>query len=112
MGISQLTEPFEPFKPCICIGLRVLLPPILTYSYLFPYLVIGYTNKIDMAGECPAPYQLSFNILGYEQNHSISYEPLCGALVLLKPIFVGSGALSGMFILMGYSRASNTGVNG
>ena len=70
------------------------------------------SNKIDMAGECPAPYQLSFNVLGYEQNHSISYEPLCGALVLLKPIFVGSGALSGMFILMGYSRASNTGVNG
>lgn len=70
------------------------------------------SNKIDMAGECPAPYELSFNVLGYEQNHSISYEPLCGALVLLKPIFVGSGALSGMFILMGYSRASNTGVNG
>ena len=70
------------------------------------------SNKIDMIGECPAPYQLSFNVLGYEQNHSISYEPLCGALVLLKPIFVGSGALSGMFILMGYSRASNTGVNG
>ena len=44
MGISQLTEPFEPFKPCICIGLRVLLPPILTYSYLFPYLVIGYSH--------------------------------------------------------------------
>jgi hypothetical protein len=70
------------------------------------------SNKIDMIGQCPAPYQLSFNVLGYEQNHSISYEPLCGALVLLKPIFVGSGALSGMFILMGYSRASNTGVNG
>ena len=46
MGISQLTEPFEPFKPCICIGLRVLLPPILTYSYLFPYLVIGYIGSI------------------------------------------------------------------
>lgn len=70
------------------------------------------SNKIDMAGECPAPYELNFSVLGYEQNHSISYEPLCGALVLLKPIFVGSGALSGMFILMGYSRASNTGVNG
>ena len=69
------------------------------------------SNKIDMSGECPAPYQLNFSISGYEQNHSISYEPLCGALVLLKPIFVGSGALSGMFILMGYSRASNTGVN-
>lgn len=69
------------------------------------------SNKIDMAGECPAPYQLNFDVLGYQQNHSISYEPLCGALVLLKPIFVGSGALSGMFILMGYSRASNTGVN-
>lgn len=70
------------------------------------------SNKIDMSGECPAPYELNFSVLGYEQNHSISYEPLCGALVLLKPIFVGSGALSGMFILMGYSRASNTGVNG
>lgn len=70
------------------------------------------SNKIDMAGECPAPYELNFSVLGYEQNHSISYEPLCGALVMLKPIFVGSGALSGMFILMGYSRASNTGVNG
>ena len=70
------------------------------------------SNKIDMAGECPAPYELNFTVSGYEQNHSISYEPLCGALVLLKPIFVGSGALSGMFILMGYSRASNTGVNG
>lgn len=69
------------------------------------------SNKIDMSGECPAPYELSFNVLGYEQNHSISYEPLCGALIMLKPIFVGSGALSGMFILMGYSRASNTGVN-
>ena len=69
------------------------------------------SNKIDMAGECPSPYELNFAVLGYEQNHSISYEPLCGALVLLKPIFVGSGALSGMFILMGYSRASNTGVN-
>lgn len=70
------------------------------------------SNKIDMSGECPAPYELNFSVLGYEQNHSISYEPLCGALVMLKPIFVGSGALSGMFILMGYSRASNTGVNG
>lgn len=70
------------------------------------------SNKINMLGECPAPYELNFSVLGYEQNHSISYEPLCGALVLLKPIFVGSGALSGMFILMGYSRASNTGVNG
>ena len=70
------------------------------------------SNKIDMSGECPAPYQLNFSISGYAQNHSISYEPLCNALILLKPIFVGSGALSGMFILMGYSRASNTGVNG
>jgi hypothetical protein len=70
------------------------------------------SNKIDMSGECPAPYELNFSVFGYEQNHSISYGPLCGALVLLKPIFVGSGALSGMFILMGYSRASNTGVNG
>lgn len=70
------------------------------------------SNKIDMAGECPAPYELNFNVLGYAQNHSISYQPLCNALILLKPIFVGSGALSGMFILMGYSRASNTGVNG
>lgn len=70
------------------------------------------SNKINMSGECPAPYELNFNVLGYAQNHSISYQPLCNALILLKPIFVGSGALSGMFILMGYSRASNTGVNG
>ena len=62
------------------------------------------SNKIDMSGECPAPYELSFNVLGYQQNHSISYEPLCNALVMLKPIFIGSGALSGMFILMGYNR--------
>lgn len=69
------------------------------------------TNKIDMAGECPAPYDLNFTIAGYAQNNSISYEPLCGALEMLKPIFIGSGALSGMFILMGYSRPSGTGAN-
>lgn len=70
------------------------------------------SNKINMSGECPAPYELNFSVLGHQQNNSISYQPLCSALVLLKPIFIGSGALSGMFILMGYSRASNTGVNG
>ena len=69
------------------------------------------TNKIDMAGECPSPYELNFTIAGYAQNNSISYEPLCGALEMLKPIFIGSGALSGMFILMGYSRPSGTGAN-
>ena len=69
------------------------------------------SNKINMSGECPAPYELKFSVLGYAQNHSISYAPLCGALTMLKPIFIGSGALSSMFILMGYSRASNTGVN-
>ena len=69
------------------------------------------SNKIDMSGECPAPYELNFTIAGYAQNNSISYEPLCGALEMLKPIFIGSGALSGMFILMGYSRPSGTGAN-
>lgn len=69
------------------------------------------SNKINMSGECPAPYELNFSVLGHQQNNSISYQPLCSALVLLKPIFIGSGALSGMFILMGYSRPSGTGSN-
>lgn len=69
------------------------------------------SNKIDMVGECPAPYELSFSVLGYEQKHTIPYTPLCDALVMLKPIFIGSGALSSMFLLMGYSRPSGTGAN-
>ena len=69
------------------------------------------SNKINMSGECPAPYELNFSVFGHQQNNSISYQPLCSALVLLKPIFIGSGALSGMFILMGYSRPSGTGSN-
>lgn len=69
------------------------------------------SNKIDMAGSCPAPYQINFSVFGHSQNNSISYEPLCNALEMLKPIFVGAGALSSMFILMGYSRPNSTGVN-
>lgn len=69
------------------------------------------SNKIDMAGSCPAPYQINFSVFGHSQNNSISYQPLCDALEMLKPIFVGAGALSSMFILMGYSRPNSTGVN-
>lgn len=69
------------------------------------------SNKIDMAGSCPAPYQINFSVYGYPLNNSISYQPLCDALEILNPIFVGAGALSGMFILMGYSRPNSTGVN-
>ena len=69
------------------------------------------SNKIDMSGSCPAPYQINFSVFGYSQNNSISYQPLCDALEMLKPIFVGAGALSSMFILMGYSRPNSTGVN-
>lgn len=69
------------------------------------------SNKIDMSGSCPAPYQINFSVFGRPQNNSISYQPLCDALEMLKPIFVGAGALSGMFILMGYSRPNSTGVN-
>lgn len=69
------------------------------------------SNKIDMSGSCPAPYQINFSVYGYLINNSISYQPLCDALEILKPIFVGAGALSGMFILMGYHRPNNTGVN-
>lgn len=69
------------------------------------------SNKIDMSGSCPAPYQINFSVYGYLINNSISYQPLCDALEILKPIFVGAGALSGMFILMGYNRPNNTGVN-
>lgn len=69
------------------------------------------SNKIDMSGSCPAPYQINFSVFGHSQNHSISYQPLCDALEMLKPIFVGAGALSSMFILMGYSRPNSTGVN-
>lgn len=69
------------------------------------------SNKIDMSGSCPAPYQINFSVFGHSQNNSISYQPLCDALEMLKPIFVGAGALSSMFILMGYSRPNSTGVN-
>lgn len=69
------------------------------------------SDKINMSGSCPAPYQLNFSVLGHSQNNSISYQPLCDALDMLKPIFIGSGALSSMFILMGYSRPSGTGAN-
>lgn len=69
------------------------------------------SNKIDMSGSCPAPYQINFSVFGYFQDNSISYQPLCDALEMLKPIFVGAGALSSMFILMGYSRPNSTGVN-
>ena len=69
------------------------------------------SNKIDMSGSCPAPYEINFSVFGHSQNHSISYQPLCDALEMLKPIFVGAGALSSMFILMGYSRPNSTGVN-
>lgn len=69
------------------------------------------SNKIDMVGSCPAPYQINFSVFGHSQNNSISYQPLCDALEMLKPIFVGAGALSSMFILMGYSRPNSTGVN-
>ena len=69
------------------------------------------SNKIDMSGSCPAPYQINFSVFGHSQNNSISYQPLCDALEMLKPIFVGAGALSSMFILMGYSRPNGTGVN-
>ncbi|MBE0974907.1 hypothetical protein IH776_26685, partial [Escherichia coli] len=69
------------------------------------------SNKIDMAGSCPAPYQINFSVFGHSQDNSISYQPLCDALEMLKPIFVGAGALSSMFILMGYSRPNSTGVN-
>lgn len=69
------------------------------------------SNKIDMSGSCPAPYQINFSVFGHSQNNSISYEPLCNALEMLKPIFIGAGALSSMFILMGYSRPNSTGVN-
>lgn len=69
------------------------------------------SNKIDMSGSCPAPYQINFSVFGYSQDNSISYQPLCDALEMLKPIFVGAGALSSMFILMGYSRPNSTGVN-
>lgn len=69
------------------------------------------SNKIDMSGSCPAPYQINFSVFGYPINNSISFLPLCDALEMLKPIFVGAGALSGMFILMGYSRPNSTGVN-
>ncbi len=64
------------------------------------------SNKIDMDGSCPSPYELNFSIFGYQQNNSISYQPLCNALEMLKPVFVGAGALSSMFILLGYSRQS------
>lgn len=69
------------------------------------------SNKIDMSGSCPAPYEINFSVFGYPINNSISFLPLCDALEMLKPIFVGAGALSGMFILMGYSRPNGTGVN-
>ncbi len=69
------------------------------------------SNKIDMSGSCPAPYEINFSVFGHSQNNSISYQPLCDALEMLKPIFVGAGALSSMFILMGYSRPNSTGVN-
>lgn len=69
------------------------------------------SNKIDLDGSCPAPYQINFSVFGHSQNNSISYQPLCDALEMLKPIFVGAGALSSMFILMGYSRPNSTGVN-
>lgn len=69
------------------------------------------SNKIDMSGSCPSPYQINFSVFGHSQNNSISYQPLCDALEMLKPIFVGAGALSSMFILMGYSRPNSTGVN-
>jgi hypothetical protein len=68
-------------------------------------------QKIDMDGSCPAPYELNFSIFGYQQNNSISYQPLCNALEMLKPVFVGAGALSSMFILLGYSRQSGAGGN-
>lgn len=69
------------------------------------------TQKIDMDGSCPSPYELNFSIFGYQQNNSISYQPLCNALEMLKPVFVGAGALSSMFILLGYSRQSGAGGN-
>ena len=80
-------------------------------SYDYDYDAGMPSNKIDMSGSCPAPYQINFSVFGHSQNNSISYQPLCDALEMLKPIFVGAGALSSMFILMGYSRPNSTGVN-
>lgn len=58
-------------------------------------------DKIKFRHQCPEPKQININVVGYDYEAELNYEPLCEFFSELKPFVVGMGWFGGAFIIAG-----------
>ncbi len=61
-------------------------------------------NKISYNKSCPNDIDFFLNVMGKNVALSLSLSPVCQFLQMLRPVVIGAGGVSAMFILMGINR--------
>ncbi len=61
-------------------------------------------NRIRYNKSCPSDINFSVSVMGSSVPLSLSLSPACKFLQMLRPVIIGVGGLSAVFILMGINR--------
>lgn len=75
--------------------------PLGEYTETVPKMTVNFAftpEASPLSAGCPAPIQ----VLG----HSLSYQPACDAMVMIKPVVLGMAAVMAAFILIGGFRGA------
>lgn len=65
-------------------------------------------NRISYDKSCPSDIEIPISYLGVSNHLSLSMQPLCDGLGMLRPIIIAAGSLSALFILLGVRRGSSS----
>lgn len=72
-----------------------------------PTAVTPPTVSINFGGTCPAPVTIPIELGFVNTSFQMSYDPLCSALEIARPVIIASAGLSACYIVAGRGTEDN-----